>query len=384
MTTEITRPDPYLLTAIAPDRAHLPTLDGLRAISIALVVLMHFGSEVPGAPPVPGLFGVEIFFAISGFLITRLLLAEILETGTLSLPNFYFRRALRLTPALAAFVLAASLFMAWHGARDLRASACAILYITNYCVTEVGVMYDGPGGVLEGTWSLGVEEHFYLMFPLVLLVFFRRDIRATYAAVAAICLTALAFRLGYAATDRPENFLVWRSESAFDLMMGGCALSIMSAHEAGRRALARVATTAFLGGATLVFIAGQVLAGYGKIGLALSQATVGLWLAVLIASLLLNPEMGGVRAVLNRPVMNWLGRISYSLYLWHAFVALADHQYHFLSGYAGVALGLGLSLALATASYTWLEQPILRRRSRWARKLGLGVKPARTAANSTP
>lgn len=372
--------DPYLLTAVAPGKSHLPTLDGLRAVSISLVIGQHFISTLPGAPPIPGHFGVEIFFAISGFLITRLLLAEIIDTSGVSLANFYFRRALRLMPALAAMVLVVTALMIAQGARDLRASACALLYVTNYCVTEVGVMYDGPGVTLEGTWSLAVEEHFYLVFPLLLAGLYRRDIRALYAAVAGICVAALAFRIGYALADRPGFFLYWRSETAVDLLMSGCVLSIMSAHEAGRSALRKMATTAFLALASVALVAGQIASGAGKLGAALGQSAVAFWLAALLVSLMLNPELAAIRHFLNRPAVAWLGRVSYSLYLWHVVIAMIEASYGFFPGYAGAALAIACSLALAATSDRFVEQPLLARRATWARRLGIGGVRARTGA----
>ncbi len=374
------RPDPYLLTDIAPRRGHVPSLDGLRAVSISLVVLQHFGAGLPGMPPVPGLFGVEIFFSISGFLIARLLLAELIETGRLSLVDFYFRRLLRLSPPLVALVAAMSIFMLAIGERDLRAGACALFYVTNYCVTDVGAMYAGSGVNLEGTWSLAVEEHFYLVFPLLLVWLFPKGPRALYLAVAAICLGALSFRIAYALDGRPQNFLVWRSESAFDLILGGCLVSILSARLSGRAALRRVATTTCLGGATLVFLAGAILSTTGKLGMAIGQSGVALWVAVLIVNTLLNPDLAGLRAFLNLPALQWLGRISYSLYLWHSLIALVGNHYDLLRGYPGAVGGIAASVALASASYYWLERPILRRREQWARKFGLRVETSSAAA----
>jgi peptidoglycan/LPS O-acetylase OafA/YrhL len=369
-------PDPYLLTAVTPDRRHLPTLDGLRAVSITLVVTSHFASHLPGFPGVDAQFGVEIFFAISGFLIARLLLAEMLETGHLSLPAFYFRRALRLTPALAVFVAVMTCMMIAAGATDLRASACAMFYVTNYCVTEIGVMYDGPGVSLEGIWSLAVEEHFYLLFPLMLVALFRRDVRLLYAAVAAICAGALAFRIHYALADRPMFFLYWRSETAADMIMAGCVVSIMSAHDAGRAALRKVATPTFFAIATAIFAAAQIATTTGKLGVAFSQTAVAFWLAVLLVNLQMNPSFAGLRGLLNRRSVAWLGKISYSLYLWHFLVGFLAARFPVFLGYSGAVIAIVLSLALAAVSYYAIELPILARRGRLAALLGIGSRRA--------
>ena len=249
-------------------------------------------------------------------------MTEILETGSVSLPNFYFRRALRLAPALAISVLTMIVLQHLHEYDDMRAAGCALMYVANYCMTESPSIYDGAGNYLSGAWSLAVEEHFYLIFPLVLLTFFRASIRTLYIAVGVLCAGALAFRLGYGLADRDERVILWRSECAFDLLMGGCLISIMSAHEAGRVALRKIATTDVLALATIVFLTGEILSTTSKPAMAVSQSAVALWLTVMIANLLLNPRLVAFRAGLNMPWLIWLGRISYSLYLWHPLVNL--------------------------------------------------------------
>ncbi len=374
--------DPHLLPIRAPDTSRLPSLDGLRAVSIAMVVGQHFISGIPGAPPFPGLFGVQIFFVVSGLLICRLLLAELAATGDISLREFYFRRALRLTPALFASVAAISvveiLFHAW----DWRAAACGLAYATNYCVTEVGVMYAGGGGSFEGLWSLAVEEHFYLAFPLLLLIFFRRGQGAMSAVVAALCVAALLFRIRYALEDKPENFLAWRTESAFDFLLAGCALSLMTTTETGRRALRRVASTGALAAATIAFAAGQIASSAGKVELAIALGVAAGWIAVFVANALYNPDLSSVRAALNLPALKWLGRISYSLYLWHYLPGFVVSRVAPNGGVLIALMAIASSLVLAEASYRLIETPIMRRREKWARAMGL--KKASAAPKTPP
>jgi peptidoglycan/LPS O-acetylase OafA/YrhL len=369
-----TRPDPFLLTDPTPNRSLVPTLDGLRAISVLLVILMHFTEELPGMPVViPGYLGLEIFFVISGFLITRLLLLEVAETGTVALGNFYFRRALRLTPALFAMVLAQSAFALASGYHDFRQSACALLYVTNYCATEINGLYYQPGLNLESTWSLAVEEHFYLFFPIILLTLFRRDIRALYVAVFAIFFGALAFRVGYALAGKSHLFVFWRTESTVDALMAGCAVSIMSTRDKGRSILRQIATLRTLGVVTAIYLIGECLAGYGLVGSAINLTVVTAWVATFIVNLLFHPDLTGARAFLNHPAMTWIGRISYSLYIWHAFVQqapLIGLDFKFYTDWGSAILAIVASFALATASYYWIEIPILKRRTRWATKLG--------------
>lgn len=156
-----------------PSFDFIPPLEGLRAVSILLVIVSHLGLEW-----VPGIFGVTIFFFISGFLITRQLLAEQAHRGTISLSRFYTRRLLRLYPALLAMIAVGGVAYTLLGGRLIASDALsALFYLSNYHELMGGfissIPTDGhPYGIL---WSLAVEEHYYLLFPLtVLLVGSRR------------------------------------------------------------------------------------------------------------------------------------------------------------------------------------------------------------------
>jgi peptidoglycan/LPS O-acetylase OafA/YrhL len=148
---------------------YVPHLDGLRAVSVVLVLLGHFGF----GHIIPATFGVTIFFVISGFIITRLFLLEIERTGTLSLRQFYTRRVFRVFPALLSLVVVSAIFFdnAWP---DIVAS---ILFLFNYFNIFFIERPDRALDLLGVLWSLAVEEHFYLFFPL-LVFFWRRSIRS--------------------------------------------------------------------------------------------------------------------------------------------------------------------------------------------------------------
>ena len=260
---------------------------------------------------------------------------------------------------------------------ELKPTVCALLYVTNYCFVEAEWLYAGPGDYLKATWSLAVEEHFYLVFPLLLLTLFKHEKRFVYGVVGSLCVVALGFRLTYALLGKSEFFLVWRTETALDMLMAGCVISIMSSHEAGRRGLGKLLQPWVLLLATAIFAVSLIGWSYGGLWIALSQSALAIWLAVLLANVLLNPEIAGVRSVLNRPFMVWLGKISYSLYLWHALVAFLGHHFHLVDTVPGAIVAMIVSAILAHASWRWIEQPVLRRRSDWARRLGVGAPRAR-------
>ena len=208
----------------AQGSGYIPTLDGMRAVSIALVVLGHFGRHVVdndgrrGLFFLPGVFGVTIFFFISGYLITGHLLAEVDRTGTVSLPLFYLRRMLRLYPALLVMVTVGGvLFWAlggWlHGADVLS----AVFYFVN--IREI------LGGFITATptlphpysvlWSLSVEEHYYLVFPLLVVLLARRRM-AFIATLTVLILAGTAWRWHIAGLCLDGSCVEYRVEYGTD------------------------------------------------------------------------------------------------------------------------------------------------------------------------
>ena len=174
----------------ADQDAYLPALDGLRALSILLVVASHLGL----GHIIPGGLGVTIFFFISGFIITRMLLSENARCGAISLTAFYVKRAFRLAPALLVYILLCLLSFAALGEPiPLLDITAAIFYAANY----YNVFHGWGGGAespLSILWSLAVEEHFYLAFPLLLLVM-RRRLGKCLLVLCALSLAVLAWRL---------------------------------------------------------------------------------------------------------------------------------------------------------------------------------------------
>jgi peptidoglycan/LPS O-acetylase OafA/YrhL len=353
-------------------------IQGLRAVAVLAVVLYHAG--VPFLTG--GYVGVDVFFVISGFVITTMLLREMASTGRLSVRAFYARRMMRLLPA-AVTVLGATLAAAWFLLPRLRWHSIALDALTatgyglNYRLAIQGTDYlaaDAPPSPLQHFWSLAVEEQFYLVWPVLLglcaLWLGRRRLRRWLAAVVIGLGAVASFGYGVWLTGRNEPWAYFGSPTrAWELALG--ALIALAAGPLARlpRVVAQVlGTGGLLAVATsaAIFTAATPFPGYA------AALPVGGAAAVIAA----GPGSSAGR-LLGIGLLQGIGRLSYSWYLWHwpllviAPVAL-DHP---LSTAQGLVLAV-LSLGLAGISFVVVEDPlrslaVLRRRP-W-RGLATGV-----------
>jgi peptidoglycan/LPS O-acetylase OafA/YrhL len=166
---------------------YIPALDGLRAIAILLVVISHAGFE----KAVPGSLGVIIFFVISGFLLTRQMIVEVERTGTLNIKAFYLRRLLRLMPALIFYLLLICSTLYLLGVMISTPQVLSgLFYFANYYHVFVGYPAHSPMPIL---WSLSVEEHFYILFPFIIILF-RNNLRKAIPWLIVATLLALVWR----------------------------------------------------------------------------------------------------------------------------------------------------------------------------------------------
>lgn len=310
---------------------HRPELDGVRGIAILLVMLAHAG--VPGFRS-GGVAGVTLFFVLSGFLITTLLVEERERTGRVSLCAFYRRRALRLLPALAALIAVGTAYqLVAVGPGFLPSVLIPLFYVGNF-VRQAGHDF-WPFG---HTWSLAIEEQFYLVWPLALIVL--RSRRALLiVAVTGAALSAAANVLlwhGPGSADR----VYYGTDTRADALMLGCVLALAGVRF-GRPAL--LAAIACLVPATVAtaphteFVVAPLLAAAGA--------------ALLIAS--------APRALGWAP-LRLTGRISYGLYLWN--VPIAGVLEHRLTGVPLAVAMIAATYGLAAISYRWIESPFLRRK----------------------
>jgi peptidoglycan/LPS O-acetylase OafA/YrhL len=342
----------------------LPALDGVRAVAVLAVMGLHLNFGFLSG----GYLGVDLFFVLSGFLITTLLLEERSASGRISLGRFWERRAGRLLPALGLVIVAVLGFQLLKPSPALSLSRLngdalsALLYIANWHA----IYFDKLISPLKHTWSLGVEEQFYLFWPLILVVVLRarrwRTVGLWLCGVGAIASAVemgLLFRPGlgqvraYGGTDT----------EAFNLLLGA-ALGFLVASRPQPSARNR----------KLLHIAG--LASAGVIGVFL--ATAGAWgfpkagmyhggfqlFAVLAAVMVADARLhdpGAIGRVLSLRPVRWIGTVSYGLYLWHGAIFFTIRlAWPRLSTPVYDVLCLVLSFGAATLSYYLVERPVRR------------------------
>lgn len=362
-------------------RAHIPGLDGVRAVSILLVLAGHYGFGMV----VPGGLGVTIFFFLSGFLITTLLLREQDRTDGIDLRNFYIRRVLRLTPELFAFVLIIAAVAAWQGLTVRPVELLAALFsFTNYYHLTVGMCgYDTCAG-WHMLWSLAVEEHFYLVFPLTLLLVGRRP-RALLLVLAVVLVASPLWRLVVVkALSLDPEWTYKASDARLDSLAYGCALAVLFARFPRSLTFAEHRGPAVFAAAAALMLLSLAIRDpvfrdcgrYTLQGLAIGLAFVGLYASA---------SGAGLRRCLDAAPMAWMGRLSYGTYLWH-FVPL-DIVLQMLGVRHAAALPLGLKLVvaplctLAAFGLAWLSfrlvaQPAAELRHRFAPRHAPSWSPA--------
>jgi peptidoglycan/LPS O-acetylase OafA/YrhL len=382
-------------------------LDGLRGIAVLAVVLYHGGvSWAPG-----GFLGVEVFFVLSGFLITSLLVGEWQRSSTIALGAFWMRRARRLLPALFCLVGAIGIYYLFAGAAHavpgLKGDGIsALAYVSNWHQIVAGSNYfaaSGPVSPLEHTWSLAIEEQFYLVWPLVVLgvLWFagrrgagtsagRRPLAVLLAlsvagAIASAIDTALLFDGGqnlnriYYGTDTRASGLLIGASLAIALALARQKGWPAGARDGGRASVdgggvadgraadrgwparlalglgALVALAAILAAMALVNGSTPWMYPYGMVGLDVA-------VVLLIAAAVSRPACLAARVLAVDP-LRALGKISYGVYLWHfpLFLWLSDGATG-LSGVRLLVLRMAVTLAVSTASYVFIEQPIRQRR----------------------
>jgi peptidoglycan/LPS O-acetylase OafA/YrhL len=366
---------PASLTSDSTRLGHHPALDGIRGVAVGLVVLFHTWTvAAPG-----GLIGVDIFFVLSGFLITTLLLDERRLTGRISLTRFYTRRGLRLMPALLVVliwcVVLAALEPTWRqAAPTLRAVPFSLGYVANWAYA-----YGADLGLLAHTWSLSVEEQFYLLWPLLLIGLMRwRGPRTALLACGVGILTVWVARAVMVAHGTGWLPVYGSFETRADALLAGCALAL-----AGHLGLMRrlpgwlVAAAGFVGLAALAAVV-RMADPYGWL-LHGGFAVVAIAASLVLAALVARPWAPLVSLFSLRPLVA-VGRVSYGVYLWHFPLIVMVYPQVASRDVASFVVILALAFTLASLSYAFVETPFLRLK----RRLGGAAPVATTVELRTP
>ena len=343
---------------------HVPALDGLRGLALLGVLFFHANGALPG-----GYLGVDLFFVLSGYLITSLLLAEQRETGRIALSNFWVRRARRLFPALLSLMPAVAIYARYFARTEelqpLRAQALAALaYVANWQTIlahrSYWQLFAAPSP-LEHTWSLSIEEQFYVLWPLLVTYllkrFSSRALLGVSLVLSALSMAAMFFLF------TPENST--RAYLGTDTRMAGILLGAALATLISPSQTFRARTVRWLDGLGALSLLGLGFAWYKLRGGNPFLYHGGFWLTelgalVLIVCAVAGPQSYVARVLALRP-LTLLGTISYGVYLWHwpVNVCMTAQRVH-VHGLALYALRFAVTFAIAIASYWCLERPIRR------------------------
>jgi peptidoglycan/LPS O-acetylase OafA/YrhL len=392
-------------------RPGIPALDGLRAVAVALVLADHGG--IPGVAG--GFLGVDIFFVLSGFLITSLLLDELGRTGRIGLGDFWIRRARRLLPALVLMVLMVAVgrqFFSSEAVAGLRDDAiAAFFWVANWMFVADKTDYfsqGAPPSPLQHAWSLGVEEQYYIVWPLLLITVAvslaararRRRRWATLGGVRlAVFLLAALGALASAATaiilasDATRDRVYFGTDTRAQALLVGAAASALLVGDwpSLNRGWSLIRSRWGRWTARLLPVLGLALvaaAAHYATGSA-REFRGGLLIAVAVAAVLIVApvaldQQGPVAAVLAWRPLVWLGTISYGVYLWHwpIFLVLNGER----TGWSGLSLfGVRCAATLAVSTVSWwlIEQPVRKWRPARVPLLPLAGATAVTAAAIT-
>jgi peptidoglycan/LPS O-acetylase OafA/YrhL len=342
-----------------------PALDGVRGIAILAVLAVN--SLLPFFRG--GFIGVDIFFVLSGFLITSLLMEEWFSSGTISLKHFYARRALRLLPALFVLLIASCLYGFLFQSREMamvtwREVLWVFFYFANWMLTMKHEV-----GSLDHAWSLSVEEQFYLLWPILLLALLR--LRAKRDQMLVLLLLAIVGSFAWRAFlwHRGAHYLrlYYGTDTRADALLIGCVIGMLFSTGRFRSSDLRVYALLALFGGAFLFGVGMLVTHDSPFLYRGGFTLVALAAAGVIVEIVSSPTNFATRILSASPLV-WIGRISYSLYLWHYPVlhALRVERFDGL-GWSPVLLQVirfGAVFGAACASFYLVEQPFLRFKKR--------------------
>jgi peptidoglycan/LPS O-acetylase OafA/YrhL len=348
LVTEGSRPKTSTLS-------YIPTLDGWRAIAVSLVIGAHSYTMLMnnGSAPARSLasffahggYGVDIFFALSGYLICTLLLREKRDTGTISLSKFYTRRVFRILPPMLLYLLVITVLslLAFLPPLDAGELLAAVLFYHNY---YFGSWYTGH------FWSLAIEEHFYAVVPVFLLMSSSRQAMGIAFGLILLCVGIRAFEFSHDHFFPPGSLLQFRTENRFDGLMWGAVLALALQHPRARTWLQRRLNVWTF----CATIAASVVLLVEFDSQAERRTIVAAVMPMLIGHTVLNPY-GLVGRLLEFSPLKWLGRISYSLYIWQMLFLVPESRP--LGLIQAFPLSLICPFVCAALSYYLVERPMI-------------------------
>jgi peptidoglycan/LPS O-acetylase OafA/YrhL len=346
------------------------SFDGLRGVAITFVVCDHASILSNNF----GFIGVDLFFVLSGFLITCLLVEEWNRCGRISLDRFYIRRALRLLPALVVLLIAVTGYgLVTHQLmRYARVSCYAFFYSTNWVIVFTGLS-TGNGSYLRHTWSLSIEEQFYLIWPAVLVFMISRVSRVVLLRMvfaAGLLFWVLRFIL-YFTTATGFDRLFYGTDTRADSLFLGCTVAMVMSFGMGAKTSSAKKYIHLLAMASVMGLFGYGYAYdcYDDAAYYWGWFGVSLCGAVIIMDLLLT-ERGVLHTFLSSAPLVYLGKLSYGLYLWHypIFCVLIELGWPW---WKNVIIGALLTIAATLGSYYWVEMPCQRWKKRFSWNSGI-------------
>jgi peptidoglycan/LPS O-acetylase OafA/YrhL len=352
---------------------YIPALDGLRGIAILLVIVHH---QLIPLPLTGGFLGVDLFFVLSGFLITSLLLKEFSTTRSISLARFYARRVLRLAPALLLYLIATLLLIYLLRPEEFRGQlkfvGFAATYLTNW---RLALGWDYSLDATAIIWSLSIEEQFYLFWPPVLIALLYTKIKYQHIAIAlTVLIVGVALhRTSLWSAGAELNRMYYGTDTRADALFAGCLIAFISQFRLPVRLQAVFHFVAMFSLGSLIYLI--AISTFNGSFLYRGGYTLVAVAAALVVWSVANSPGSWLANVLGWSPLRWFGKISYGLYLWH-WLFLRDISFYRWAGEWETPVRLGIAIGISAVSFYFIETPFNSLKERFSY---LSVGPTREA-----